>query len=171
MNNYFCVLPFFGYEFGSGKGTHCCLLPQNYNINDIRSDILAQKRSPFCSACWKLEDAGLISDRKLKNSALDFYWDRDIRYIEEDVKNGKYTTLMIKSITSNTCNSTCITCNSSASSAWATLDKKLNIIPAPSTSITKEKIDNDLNLKDLIMINFFFKIGRASCRERVLPTV
>ncbi len=82
MNDYFCVLPFYGYEFyPNGGGTHCCLLPKNYNIESIRKDILSGHRSDACSACWRLEDAGLLSDRKLKNSALDYYWDRDIRYI------------------------------------------------------------------------------------------
>jgi sulfatase maturation enzyme AslB (radical SAM superfamily) len=61
---------------------------------------------------------------------------------------------MVKSVTSNTCNSTCVTCGSGPSSAWAPLERKLNIIPRTSTSITKEKIDNELNLKNLITINF-----------------
>lgn len=154
MNNYFCVLPFFGYEFNSKGSTHCCLLPKNYDINQIRADILNQKRSPFCSACWKLEDAGLISDRKLKNSALDFYWDKDIGYIEEEVKQGKYKTLLVKNYTSNICNSTCVTCNSGSSSAWAPLEKKMNIIPARTTQMTIDQINNNIDFKDIIGINF-----------------
>lgn len=154
MNNYFCVLPFYGYEFHGKGGTHCCLLPQNYNINEIRSDILNQKRSPFCSVCWKLEDAGLISDRKLKNSALDFYWNKDIGYIEEEVKKGNYKTLLVKNNTSNTCNSTCVTCSSKASSAWAPLEKKMNIIPKQSFQMTVNQLNNNLNFKDLVGLNF-----------------
>lgn len=154
MNDYFCVLPFFGYEFHSQGGKHCCLLPVNYNIDSIRQSILDGKRSDFCSACWKIEDAGLVSDRKLKNSALDFYWDRDIRYIEEDVKQGKYKTIMVKNITSNTCNSTCVTCGSIASSAWAPLEQKMNLTPSRTSMMTKEQIDNNLEFKDLITLNF-----------------
>jgi hypothetical protein len=154
MNDYFCVLPFFGYEFTASSGTHCCLLPKNYNIESIKNDMLSGKRSPFCSACWNLEDAGLISDRKIKNSALDFYLDRDIKFIEEDAKQGKYKTIMVKNATSNTCNSTCVTCNSGPSSAWAPLEKKLGLKPAPALSMTTEQIDKNLNFSDLVMLNF-----------------
>ena len=154
MNNYFCVLPFFGYEYRPIGGSHCCLLPDNYNIDSIKSDILAGKKSPFCKACWSLEEAGLISDRQLKNSALDFYWDRDIRYIEEDVKQGKYKTIMIKNVTSNTCNSTCVTCDSGASSAWAPLEKKMGGFISPLLSMTKDDINQNLNFEELITLNF-----------------
>lgn len=154
MNDYFCVLPFFGYEFQTkGKGTHCCLLPKDYNIDSLRNDILSKQRSPFCSACWKLEDTGLISDRKLKNSALDFYLDKDINFIEQQVRDGQYQPIMIKNSTSNTCNSTCVTCNSGPSSAWAPLEKKLGLIPAASESMTREQIDGNLDYKNLVMLN------------------
>lgn len=155
MNDYFCVLPFFGYEFSAFGGTHCCLLPKKYDINQIRNDILNKKRSEFCSACWKLEDAGLISDRKLKNSALDFYWDKDIRYIEEEAINGNFKPLMIKSVTSNTCNSTCVTCGPGPSSAWQALENKSKTIPIYNIqSQSKEELDRKLNYSELISLNF-----------------
>jgi len=152
MNNYFCVLPFFGREFTTGNETHCCLLPRNYNIESIKTSILAGERSPFCSACWNLEDAGLVSDRNLKNSALDFYWDRDINIIESDVREGKYKTIMVKNGTSNTCNSTCVTCGSYASSAWAPLEVKLNLKPIAPKSMSYEDIDKKLNFKELVTL-------------------
>ena len=67
-NEYFCVLPFYGYEFTTSDSgsSHCCLLPKGYDIEEIRQDILDKKRSKWCTACWKLEDAGLSSDRLLK---------------------------------------------------------------------------------------------------------
>lgn len=153
MNEYFCVLPFFGYEYRKDAGTHCCLLPPNYDISELRTDILEKRRSKYCSACWKLEDAGLISDRKLKNSALDFYWNKDIRFIEEDVHLGKFKPILIKYITSNKCNATCVTCNSKSSSAWAILEKKMNIIPSPNFSISRAEIDR-LEFAELVGINF-----------------
>lgn len=154
MNNYFCVLPFFGYEFSPNGGSHCCLLPKNYNITALRNDMLNGKRSPFCSACWKLEDSNLLSDRKLKNSALDFYWDKDIRFIEEEVHQGKYKTIMVKNSTSNTCNSTCVTCSSGASSAWAPLEQKMGKTPHSPMSMTKNQIDINLKFDELVMLNF-----------------
>ncbi len=153
MNNYFCVLPFFGYEYTVAGGTHCCLLPKNYNIESIKNDMLSGKRSPFCSACWDLEDAGLISDRKIKNSALDFYLDRDIKFIEEDARNGSNKIIMVKNATSNTCNSTCVTCNSGASTAWAPLEQKLNLVPSKAASMTQKQIDDTLDFKNLVMLN------------------
>jgi hypothetical protein len=155
MNDYFCVLPFFGYEFRSeNRGTHCCLLPKDYNIDSIRNSILNKERSPYCNACWSLEDHGLISDRKLKNVAFDFYTNKDIQSIEDDVRQGKYKTTMIKTSISNTCNSTCVTCNSAASSAWAPLEKKIGIISHKSSTMTKEDILNNLNFEELISLNF-----------------
>ena len=154
MNDYFCVLPFFGYEFSPNHGTHCCLLPRGHDINEIRQDMLDKKRSPQCSACWKLEDSGLTSDRQLKNSALDFYSNRDIRFIEEDARQGKYETTLIKLITSNKCNSTCVTCNSGASTAWGELSKKGKIIDInPKSALSQETIDG-LSFDKLVGINF-----------------
>ena len=154
MNNYFCVLPFFGYEYApDGNGTHCCLLPKNYNIDAIRESMLAGQRSEFCNACWNLEDKGLVSDRKLKNSALDFYWDRDIRFIEEDARQGKYQPIMIKNIASNTCNSTCVTCSSKYSTAWGPLEKKIGLVPFAPVSMTEEHVAKNLNFKEMLSLN------------------
>jgi hypothetical protein len=154
MNDYFCVLPFFGYEVGPGNASHCCLLPPDYNIDDIRNSILAGKRSDYCKACWNLENAGLVSDRHLKNQALDFYKNQDIKFIEQDVHKGNYKTSMVKIVTSNTCNSTCVTCNSGASSAWAPLEKKLKKIPIQPWSISSSRMDQVLLYKDLVTLNF-----------------
>ena len=155
MNHYFCVLPFFGYEYrANNDGTHCCLLPNDYNIETIKDDMLNGRRTADCSACWSLEDKGLISDRKLKNSALDHYWNKDIRFIEEQARQGNYSRIFVKYTTSNTCNSTCVTCGSYASSAWSELEKKINIIPNESLAIPIEKINLDLNFKDLIGLHF-----------------
>jgi sulfatase maturation enzyme AslB (radical SAM superfamily) len=154
MNNYFCVLPFFGYEFyPTGPGTHCCLLPKKHSISDIRNDMLAGKRNAACSACWKLEDSGLISDRILKNSALDRYWNKDIRYIEDAARQGNYSTLLVKYATSNTCNATCVSCGSQLSSAWAKIEKKINIVPYPTLSMSIDQINQDLNFKEIVGLN------------------
>lgn len=154
MNDYFCVLPFFGYEFGAnGSTSHCCLLSKKYDIELLRADMLANTKSEFCNACWSLEDKGLPSDRQLKNSTLDFYWDRDIEYIKQDAKSGNFKTLMVKNYTSNTCNSTCVTCSSNSSSAWAPLEKKAGIIPVIPVTMTKSDIIKNLDFKNLITLN------------------
>lgn len=117
----FCVLPFYGKEFPSNE--HCCLLPKNYNIDRIRDDMLNNRRTPDCDKCWMLEDAGYLSDRQVKNFTLDFYSDTDLLYLYERAMNGEYSTTHYKIDASNYCNATCVTCGSSASTAWGDLLK------------------------------------------------
>jgi hypothetical protein len=125
MNDYFCVLPFYGFELDRrGKNIYCCKLQTGANINAVRESMLAQQRSEACSACWKLEDQGIQSERQLQNSTFDFYLDRDLDKIEQDVRNHQYSTKIVKLWTSNICNGTCVTCGSQASSAWAALEGK-----------------------------------------------
>jgi len=166
MNDYFCVLPFFGYEYQvDNKSKHCCLLPDDYDIDVIKNDILNGRKSSACSACWDLEDAGLISDRKIKNSTLDHYWNKDINFIEEEVRQGNYSQKLVKFSASNTCNATCVTCGAEASSAWRELleksaKKKIDIIPVSPYGIPvyqgkkeKHEIDQNLDFKNLVGLN------------------
>lgn len=88
--------------------------------------MLAGKRPEECQKCWNLEDQGLTSDRQLKNAALDWYWDRDMQFIKQDAANGMEKTLMLKLMTSYTCNATCVSCGSGSSSSWAKLDRKID---------------------------------------------
>ena len=112
-------------------------------------------KTPACQKCWNLESQGLQSDRQLKNSALDWYWDRDLQFIKKDAENGKNSILMLKLLTSYTCNATCVSCNASASSSWSQLNHRIN----PSIPIQKTKfIDIDLlkqkvNFKELKMLS------------------
>ena len=126
MNDYFCVLPFYSFELSrpNGQNVYCCRLKFGADIQSVRDDIAQGKRSPACDACWKLEDAGLNSERILHNQALDFYLDRDIEKIQQDALSQGYQPKIIKLATSNLCNSTCVTCDSRSSSAWAALEQK-----------------------------------------------
>lgn len=123
MNNYFCVLPFYGAEYKKHNCTPCCLLPKNFNINRIKSDMLSGKRPAECQKCWDLEDKGKVSDRQLKNQSYDYYSDKDIKFIEEDCKNGNYSPQIVKLYTSNHCNSSCVTCGPTASTKWQQIRK------------------------------------------------
>lgn len=125
-NNNFCVLPFYSFENKTpgdcSTNIYCCRLSQPNNIQQVRQDMVAGVRSQSCSTCWKLEDNGQISERILHNRALDFYWDRDIERIERDALDGDHTTRMVKLLTSNICNGTCVTCGPALSTAWAKLN-------------------------------------------------
>jgi sulfatase maturation enzyme AslB (radical SAM superfamily) len=105
-------------------------------------------RTPACKKCWNLEDIGVTSDRQLKNLAYDFYADKDIRFVEKDCTDGKFSQQIIKLYTSNLCNSTCVTCGPKLSTAWATLSKVKTYI----------RIDNDiisnLPFDEIKMLNF-----------------
>ena len=150
MNNSFCVLPFYGAEFSpDGKKGPCCLLPDDYNLELIKSDMLDGKRNVSCNACWKLEDRGIESDRQLKNKALDFYADKDIRNIVTDCKQNKNNMQIVKFYTSNLCNGTCVTCNSDNSTAWASLSKRTIALTKISTDIYR-----DIDFSELKMMTF-----------------
>lgn len=121
----FCVLPFFSFENkevgNASQNIYCCRLPPNTDINQVRQSILQGKRNEACSPCWKLEDQGLKSERQIHNQSLEFYWNRDIKQIEQQVRDGDYSMRMVKLHTSRVCNSICMTCGPRYSSSWAKL--------------------------------------------------
>jgi organic radical activating enzyme len=153
----FCVLPWVGREINwNFKETHCCLLPKIYDINQIKSDLLAGIKTPACEKCWKLEEHGLKSDRQVKNSALDYYWDRDLESIKIDAIEGKLNRiLMLKLLTSYTCNATCVSCNSNSSSAWAQLNHQIDpSVPRGKYQfVDLDKIKTKVDFKELKMLS------------------
>lgn len=149
MNNNFCVLPFYGAEYSlQNQPTPCCLLPDNTNILVLRTEMLNGIKPSACKRCWDLEEQGITSDRQLKNSAFDYYKDRDINFIEQDCRDGNYSTQIVKFYTSNICNSTCVTCNAHLSSAWATLTNKKTF------SIIDNTVLDALNYSDMVILTF-----------------
>ena len=155
--NTFCVLPWVGREIDwNSDETHCCLLPKNYNIDQIKTDLLAGIKTSACQKCWNLEEHGLKSDRNVKNSALDFYWDRDLSSIRHDAIDGKLDSiLMLKLLTSYTCNATCISCNSFSSSSWAELNHRADSsIPLKKYKSTDlDEIKTKVDFKKLKMLS------------------
>lgn len=118
----FCVLPFFGREYP--ENGHCCLLPSGYDIDEIRNDMLNNRRSRWCESCWVLEDSGNTSDRQLKNSTLDFYTNTDLVTLYKQAKSGDYDVMHYKISAGNYCNATCFTCDSISSTSWGKLESK-----------------------------------------------
>jgi hypothetical protein len=121
----FCVLPFYAIEYPAK--TPCCLLVGNNSLAEIKSQMLEGHRPNSCSKCWNLEDAGLKSDRQIKNETLDLFTNIDLEQLIEDCRQGKNKTIHYKIDTSNTCNSACVTCDGRASSTWNKLLKKNNL--------------------------------------------
>jgi MoaA/NifB/PqqE/SkfB family radical SAM enzyme len=148
MNNYFCVLPFFSYESSSQytQNIYCCRLPTGTNIEDVQKSIKNKERSSACATCWKLEDQGLESERKIHNRTFDYYANRDLELIEQDAITNGFTPKIIKITTSNLCNGTCVTCGSQSSTAWAKLENRpinYNIVDTSA-----------INFKDIIQLSF-----------------
>lgn len=154
--NTFCVLPWFGQEINWGKKqTHCCLLPEHYNIDEIKSQMLEGKRPLACQKCWILEDQGIKSDRIVKNETLDFYWDRDLTAIQQYAQEGRNEILMLKLFTSYTCNATCVSCNPFSSSSWQELSKKMGA-PIQNNSykfINLEQVQKQVDFSKLITLS------------------
>jgi hypothetical protein len=148
----YCVLPFFGIELPSK--TVCCLLAKDYNIDLIKRNMLDGQRPTACQKCWNLEDAGFKSDRIIKNETLDFYFDQDLVQLFEECQQGKNTTVHYKIDTSNTCNSTCITCSSKSSSLWGQLENRNGINTSKNWSLTLDQVMPDINFKKAQSIGF-----------------
>ena len=131
-------------------------MPIHYNIDQIKLDLLSGIKTPACQKCWNLEEHKLKSDRQVKNAALDFYWNRDIKFIQQDAVDGKLDRpLMLKLFTSYTCNATCISCGSGASSSWLQLNHQIN----PKISLKKykfidlDKVKAQIDFKELKMLS------------------
>jgi len=148
----FCVLPFYGMEYP--ETTPCCLIKQGSDLDQIRYQMLSDHRPDACAKCWNLEDAGIISDRQLKNTAVDLYLDKDLKTLIQDCGRGNYSTVHYKIDTSNTCNATCATCNSNSSTAWAALEKKNHQQPKTSWKILPAQTHNWINFDTAVSVSF-----------------
>lgn len=125
MNDYYCVLPYFSVETGfdnPDKNIYCCRLPAQTDIESVRSSIARHEKNPACNACWQLESQGMTSERIIHNRTMDFLLDLNLENIEKRSLSTGFEPLQIKLTTSNLCNSTCVTCDSRLSSAWAQLE-------------------------------------------------
>lgn len=150
MSSVFCVLPFYGYEIDlyQQKNIYCCRLAPGTDIDSVRNSILKGQRAAECSVCWNMEDQGLTSERQLHNSAFDYYLNRDIETVQQDVMAGNYSTKIVKLYTSNLCNATCVTCGSALSSAWASLNK------FPNYKILPQQLTDDIDWSDIVQLSF-----------------
>lgn len=151
-NPAFCILPFYGLELP--QNTPCCIMQPGHDINQVKQDMLNGIRNSACRACWSLEDRGIKSDRIIKNETLDFYSKKDIKLIYNECANNENLIINYKIDTNNTCNATCITCNSHASSSWANLERKNGITPNKSWNIKVRDLNNRIDYANAKSIGF-----------------
>jgi len=148
----FCVLPWHGLELGFDNESEkvCCLLEKDSNIDKIKSDMKAGVKPSNCKKCWILEENNQVSDRYLKNSALDFYTQKDLSFIMQEADERKI--LMLKLNTSYTCNGACVYCDSNLSSYWNTIERKIDkTIPIKTYRyIDLDRVSRKVDLSNLI---------------------
>lgn len=142
-NQAFCVLPFYSIEIPNK--TVCCLLPADTDVDLVQRQMLLGIRPEACSKCWNLEDSGFKSDRQFKNETLNFYFDQDLHSLFEQCQQGKNNTVHYKIDTSNTCNSTCVTCSGYCSSLWGQLEHRNGARTYKNWSLTLDQVSPDIN--------------------------
>ena len=135
----FCVLPWFSLELPSNSP--CCLLPNTANIDQIKQDLLVGVKSEACSKCWTVESQGNKSRRQLENEFFDYKLDRNLELIKQDCKTLDPTPLVYQITTSNLCNQACVSCSSYASTKWAEIEKRMDIVPQPQYNLNLENLD------------------------------
>lgn len=156
----FCVLPFYGIEFWMGSKqknplkTFCCLVPEGQDKESVKKDMLAGIRPDACKACWVLEDQGLDSDRLIKNRNVDYYLQKNIQQIFDECVQEKNSIIHYKIDGNNTCNSTCVTCDSTYSTAWAQLERKNGKTPKRSWKIKTSDLDSTVDYSTAVSMGF-----------------
>ena len=149
----FCILPFFGREYPAD--VHCCQLPSGYDIASIQSDMLQNRRNSQCSACWRLEDAGVKSDRQIKNETIDHYTNTDLTEFYRRAQTGDTPLIHYKIDAGNYCNSTCVTCNKGSSSSWGILENQYYGTKIPTVELVKENNPNiSIDYANAVFIGF-----------------
>jgi hypothetical protein len=151
-NPSFCILPFYGLEYPGN--TPCCLISSGADVESIKKEMISGSRPAACKKCWNLEDAGVKSDRLLKNETLDFYLDRNIEDLYQECIAGDTAVIHYKIDTSNICNATCVTCNSNLSSAWGKLEKSNSVREFKIWKKNSKDVDNVIDYATAKSIGF-----------------
>jgi sulfatase maturation enzyme AslB (radical SAM superfamily) len=116
--------------------------------------MLSTQRPESCKKCWKLEDAGLKSDRLIKNETLDHFSNIDLEQLITQSQLGKNEIIHYKIDTSNTCNAACVTCDGSNSSTWNKLLQKNNLPVQKNWKILPEQTANWINYSSARSLSF-----------------
>ena len=153
-----CVLPFYALEFWAGAQsapgrTFCCLVPDGTDRQSVKQDMLAGRRPESCSACWRLEDQGLVSDRQIKNRSIDTALLQDI----QGMLSGQPQQTAIhqyKIDSNNICNSTCAVCDSTYSTAWAQLERTHGVPARPAWKLLPETTDDAIDYAHATTVGF-----------------
>lgn len=154
MENNFCPLPFIAIERKSdGWFTPCCLntkfvhanlstIEQYQNsaeLRDLQISFNQNLKDQSCSACWKLEEQGIISQRLLTLSEI------------INCSSGKIQ--KVKIYTGSECNISCMYCFPNVSSTFRNLWKNTNKLSIPINHGKKTVLTYDIEMDNYIRNN------------------
>ncbi len=148
----FCVLPFYAIEYPDK--TPCCLMSGVETLKEVQQLMLSRQRPRSCAKCWKLEDAGLKSDRLIKNETLDHFSNIDLEQLITQSRLGKNEIIHYKIDTSNTCNAACVTCNGESSNTWNKLLQKNNLPAKKNWKIQPDQTADWINYSGAKSLSF-----------------
>ena len=148
----FCVLPFYAMEYPNN--TPCCLMSGVEPLKGIQQQMLSEQRPKSCNKCWNLEDAGLKSDRLIKNETLDYFSNIDLEQLITQSRLGKNEIIHYKIDTSNTCNAACVTCGGGSSSTWNKLLQKNNLPAKKNWKILPDQTVDWINYSGAKSLSF-----------------
>ena len=148
----FCVLPFYAIEYPDK--TPCCLMTGVETLKEVQQLMLSRQRPRSCVKCWKLEDAGLKSDRLIKNETLDYFSNIDLEQLITQSQLGKNEIIHYKIDTSNTCNAACVTCGGDSSSTWNKVQRKNNLPTRKNWKILPDRTTDWINYTSAESVSF-----------------
>lgn len=103
-----CVLPFINNDYQINSP--CCILNNfetDRDLPQLLDDHRNNRRSKFCSFCWKTEDIGIKSKRQIANET----YKESLSQTERSVSTSVIPV-------GNVCNLYCITCGPTKSTSW-----------------------------------------------------
>lgn len=163
----FCVLPFYARVInGSGYDRPCChWFTDDYDLEQVKQDMLTDQRSDICSHCWRLEDSGIQSDRQQKLATYDWFLERSAEDLFAAAKAGPVPMLSLNLMTSSVCNATCVSCGSGCSSSWAELERRM--FPSiPIQRVSPVDVDSVFDSYNMAELKFLSFMGGEPLYER-----
>ena len=150
MNNK-CILPFVRHD--GWLNSPCCKI-ENFSyekdLTELLNDHNTNKKSKFCSVCWKFEKENVWSKRQESNRHF-----KNLGIDIATIKTRKIRSLVIS--TGNVCNLSCVYCSSFYSSTWKPkqeyIHKKLKEKSKTFNLITKDSFEQ-VNWNDIVDIEF-----------------
>lgn len=126
----FCVVPFYFSEISAHDegGKVCCWLSGDPTSEYLQEQFLSGKYPNECKKCKSLEQNNIESRRQQSNTLVDVLLNLDLNNIIEQCKNNLHKPIVYQIQLPPTCNSTCITCNETASTAWQHLKTVYKIV-------------------------------------------